>query len=338
MRTIVLEKPGKFSMVETEPPGKPKAGEATVAVKCVGICGSDLHAFQGEQPFFNYPRIIGHEFAIEIEAVGENSKGLAVGDRCTVEPYLKCGSCIACRRGKTNCCVNLKLLGVHVDGAMRERINVPLSNLHKSDKLPLDQLAIVEMLSVGAHAVRRAAPERREPALVIGTGPIGLSVATIAREAGADVIVMDISERRLEFCRDVLHFEHVVDGRADPLAQLKRLCGDELPTLVLDCTGSRGSMMNSFNYVAHGGKLVFVGLFPGDLSFHDPFFHAHEMTIMSSRNATTDDFLQVLGLLESGKINVAPWITHHVSSAGMVDVFSQWTKPETGVLKAVVEW
>jgi 2-desacetyl-2-hydroxyethyl bacteriochlorophyllide A dehydrogenase len=338
MRAIVLDKPGKFSMVETDPPEKPKPGEATVAVKCVGICGTDLHAFQGEQPFFNYPRIVGHEFAVEIVAVEENARGLAVGDRCTSEPYIQCGSCIACRRGKTNCCVNLKLLGVHIDGAMRERINVPLSNLHKSDKLPLDQLAIVEMLSVGAHAVRRAAPERREPTLVVGTGPIGLSVATIAREAGAEVIVMDISERRLEFCRNVLHFHRAVDARADPLAQLQQLCGGELPTLVLDCTGSRGSMMNSFNYVAHGGRLVFVGLIPGDLSFHDPYFHAHEMTIMSSRNATTADFLHVLELLESGKIDVAPWITHRVSSMGMVDVFPQWTKPETGVLKAVVEW
>jgi 2-desacetyl-2-hydroxyethyl bacteriochlorophyllide A dehydrogenase len=338
MRTIVLEKPGKFSMVETELPEKPHPGEATVAVKCVGICGSDLHAYQGEQPFFNYPRIIGHEFAVEILAVGENYKGLAVGDRCSAEPYIKCGTCVACRRGKTNCCVNLKLLGVHIDGAMRERINVPLTNLHKSEKLPMDQLAIVEMLSVGAHAVRRAAPERREPALVIGTGPIGLSVATIAREAGAEVIVMDISERRLEFCRDVLHFDRAVDARTEPVPQLQLLCGGELPTLVFDCTGSRGSMMNSFNYVAHGGKLVFVGLFPGDITFQDPFFHAHEMTIMSSRNATTEDFLHVLSLLESGKIDVAPWITHRVSSLGLVDVFSQWTKPETGVLKAVVEW
>ena len=338
MRAIVLERPGQFSMVDTEPPEKPKPGEATVAVRYVGICGSDLRAFQGEHPFFSYPRIIGHEFGVEIVAVGENEMGLAVGDRCTVEPYLNCGSCIACRRGKTNCCVNLKLLGVHLDGGMQERINVPLSKLHKSDTLPLDQLAVVEMLSVGAHAVRRAAPEPRELALVIGVGPIGLSVADIARQAGAEVIVMDISERRLEFCRNVLQFERCVDARTDPLPQLKQLCGDDLPTLVFDCTGSRGSMMNSFNYVAHGGKLLFVGLFSGDLSFHDPYFHGHEMTLMSSRNATTADFLQVLGLMEAGKIDVSPWITQRVSSIGLVDVFSQWAKPESGVLKAVVEW
>jgi 2-desacetyl-2-hydroxyethyl bacteriochlorophyllide A dehydrogenase len=338
MKTIILDQPGKFSMVETEPPEKPKPGEAMVAVRCVGICGSDLHAFQGEQPFFSYPRIIGHEFAVEVAAIGENKEGLAVGDRCTVEPYLYCGSCLACRRGKTNCCVNLKLLGVHLDGAMRERINVPVANLHKSDFLPMDQLAIVEMLSVGAHAVRRAAPEPGERALVIGVGPIGLSVASVAREAGAEVIVMDVSERRLEFCRNVLHFERWVDARTDPLPQLKQLCGDDLPTLVFDCTGSRGSMMNSFNYVAHGGKLIFVGLVLGDLSFHDPYFHAHEMTIMSSRNATTVDFLHVLGLLEAGKIDVAPWITHRISSLGLVEVFPQWVKPESGVLKAVVEW
>jgi hypothetical protein len=338
MRTIILEQPGRFALVETEPPGKPQPGEATVAVRYVGICGSDLHAFKGEQPFFSYPRIIGHEFAVEIEALGENTTGLAVGDRCSVEPYVKCGTCVACRRGKSNCCVNLKLLGVHLDGAMRERINVPVANLHKSANLPLDHLAVVEMLSVGAHAVRRAAPEAHEPALVVGAGPIGLSVATVAREAGADVIIMDVSERRLDFCRDVLHFNRLIDAKSDPLPPLKQFLGGDLPTLVFDCTGSRASMMNSFNYIAHGGKLVFVGLFPGELSFQDPFFHAHEMTIMSSRNATSIDFLHVMRLMESGKIDVKPWITHRVSANGLVDTFPEWVKPETGVLKAVVEW
>jgi 2-desacetyl-2-hydroxyethyl bacteriochlorophyllide A dehydrogenase len=338
MRAIVLERPGHFSMVETAPPANPQPGEATVAVKYVGICGSDLRAFQGEHPFFSYPRIIGHEFAVEIVAVRENEKGLAVGDRCTVEPYLNCGHCIACRRGKTNCCVNLTLLGVHLDGGMREQVNVPIAKLHKSDVIPLDHLAVVEMLSVGAHAVRRAAPEPGEVALVLGVGPIGLSVAAIARESGAEVLVMDISEQRLNFCRNVLHFKHCLDARNAPLAQLKELTHGDLPTLVFDCTGSRASMMNSFNYIAHGGKLLFIGLFPGDLSFSDPYFHGHEMTIMSSRNATAADFLQVLGFLEAGRIDVTPWLTHRVSSEELVEVFSQWAKPESGVLKAVVEW
>ena len=186
--------------------------------------------------------------------------------------------------------------------------------------------------------MRRAAPEAHEPALVVGAGPIGLSVAPVAREAGADVIVMDVSERRLDFCRDVLHFNRLIDAKSDPLPPLKQFLGGDLPTLVFDCTGSRASMMNSFNYIAHGGKLVFVGLFPGELSFQDPFFHAHEMTIMSSRNATSIDFLHVMRLMESGKIDLKPWITHRVSANGLVDTFPEWVKPETGVLKAVVEW
>ncbi len=338
MRAIVLERPGQFTAIEMNPPETPKPGEATVAVRCVGICGSDLHAYRGEQPFFSYPRIIGHEFGVEVVAVGENQQGLAVGDRCTVEPYLNCGFCTSCRRGKTNCCVNLKLLGVHLDGGMRERINVPVSKLHKSDTLPLEHLAVVEMLCIGAHAVRRGGPEPGEMTLVVGAGPIGLSVATIAREAGAEVIIMDISERRLAFCRDVLHFARLVDAKTDPLPQLKQLAGGDLPTLVFDCSGSRASMMNAFNYVAHGGQLVFVGLFAGDLTFNDPYFHAHEMTIKSSRNATQADFLQVLGLMETGKIDVSPWITHRTTADGLIDIFPQWTKPETGVLKAVVEW
>src|SRR5438046_1886544 len=153
MQTVVLEKPGLFALGSDHLPAISSPDEALVRVHRVGICGTDIHAYRGDQPFFTYPRIIGHELGVEIVQVGPNEAGLRAGDRCAVEPYLNCGSCIACRRGKTNCCARLQVLGVHTDGGMREYFTVPVRKLYRSEVLSLEQLALVETLGIGAHAV-----------------------------------------------------------------------------------------------------------------------------------------------------------------------------------------
>lgn len=340
MKTIVLEKAGLLRLTDTKPPEQPAPGEALVRVHRVGICGTDLHAFRGKQTFFSYPRILGHELGVEIVAMGptERDLGLAVGDHCCVEPYLNCGHCIACRRGKPNCCVSLKVLGVQTDGGMRELITVPVEKLHKSQTLSLDHLALVEMLCVGAHAVRRAQLEAEEFVLVIGAGPIGLSVIQFAQLAGANVIVMEISENRLELCRQELGDEFCIDSKRDPLSQLQAILSGDLPTAVFDATGSANSMMKAFDYVAHGGKLIFVGHFQGDITFHDPDFHRRELTLMGSRNATSEDFAWAIKMLEAGKINLTPWITHRASPEEIATEFPRWLEPESGVIKAMLEF
>ena len=338
MRAVVLEKPGQLQTIAVASPEKLKPGEALVRVRRAGICGTDLHAFEGIQPFFNYPRILGHELGVEVVEVGENNLGLAAGDRCALEPYFNCGHCIACRRGKSNCCVNLQVFGVHIDGGMREQVAVPVSKLHRSEELSVDQLALVEPLSIGAHAVRRGSPEYGETILVIGVGPIGLSVVQFVRQLEVEVVVMDVSERRLDFCWNALQIEHRIDAKSDPLPQLQKLLGGDLPTMVFDCTGDRQSMQNAFKYVGHGGKLIFVGLFLGDVTFNDPDFHRRESSLLSSRNATGEDFQRVMRGMEAGKIDVKRWITHRVCSANLVDVFPEWLKARSNVLKAVVEW
>jgi 2-desacetyl-2-hydroxyethyl bacteriochlorophyllide A dehydrogenase len=339
MKTIVLEQPGLLRLAETAPPGMPGPGEALVRVRRVGVCGTDLHAFKGEQPFFSYPRVLGHELGVEVVAIGpvERRLDLAVGDYCSVNPYLDCGHCSACQRGRPNCCLNLKVLGVHTDGGMRELITVPIDKLHASSRLTLDQLALVEMLCIGAHASRRAQLTPGEQVLVIGAGPIGLSAIKFAQLAGANVIGMEVNEHRREFCRRQLEVERWVDGRRDPLAQLQNLLSGELPTAVFDATGNAGSMMRAFNYVAHGGALIFVGLFQGDVTFHDPDFHRRELTLMSSRNATDEDFAQVMRQLEAGRIDVAPWITHRVAPEELSGAFPGWVAPGNQVVKSMLE-
>jgi 2-desacetyl-2-hydroxyethyl bacteriochlorophyllide A dehydrogenase len=339
MRAIRLEQPGRFAMLFTdESPSSLQPTEALVRVRRIGVCGTDIHAFNGNQPFFSYPRILGHELGVEVVAVGSAAQNVRPGDRCSVEPYLNCGHCIACRRDKTNCCVNLQVLGVHTDGGMRETIVVPSRKLHSSPQLTLDQLALIETLAIGCHAVDRADVERGEHVLVIGAGPIGLTVVQFAIEAGAEVIVLDINPRRLEFCREQLAVPHLINAAIEnPLEALKRVTSGDLPTVVFDATGNPKSMMGAFEYPASGGRLIFVGLFQGDVTFNDPNFHRRELTVFSSRNARSADFTRIIGLVENARIDTAPWITHRASFADTVTEFPRWTKPEAGVIKAMIE-
>ena len=336
MKTLILETPGALRLAETAEPPAPGPGEALIRVRQVGVCGTDYHAFLGEQPFFTYPRVLGHELGVEVMAVGPGVDDLEVGARCAVEPYFSCGHCPACRRGKTNCCVNLRVFGVHIDGGLRERAIVPAARLHAAHSLSCEQLALVEPLSIGAHAVARAALYGGERVLVIGAGPIGLSVIQFALFAGADVMVMDISAQRLAFCRRLWPQVTAIDTRDDPLAALQDQVSDDLPTAVFDATGNQRSMMASFQYAAHGGRLIFVGLFQGDVTFHDPDFHRRELTLLATRNATGADFRRIIGYLEAGQLDLSPWITHRASFDSLIDAFPHWLERDSGVIKAVV--
>jgi 2-desacetyl-2-hydroxyethyl bacteriochlorophyllide A dehydrogenase len=338
MQTIVLDQPGQFRLTSAAAPQAPGPGEALVRVHRVGICGTDLHAYRGTQPFFSYPRILGHELGVEVLALDPAARGapVAVGDRCSVEPYLNCGACGACRRGRQNCCTSLQVLGVHTDGGMRELINVPIAKLHRSPSLSYEQLALVETLAIGAHAVQRAQIEPGEWALVIGAGPIGLGAMQFASLAGARVIALDVNADRLAFCRAQGLAAHTVDGRGDPLAAIAELTGGELATVVFDATGNLQSMARAFEYLAHAGRLAFVGLAQGDVSFHDPTFHRREMTILASRNALPADFTRIIGQIEAGAIDTQPWITHQADAATMLETFGSWLQPEAGVIKAML--
>ena len=338
MKAIELTEPGRFSWIDKEPPGAPPEGCAVVKIHCIGICGTDLHAYEGKQIFFTYPRILGHELGVEIAAIGKNSAGLSVGDRCAVEPYFNCGACIACYAGKSNCCMDIEVLGVHIDGGMQDFLTVPIQKLHKSDTLDYSHLALVETLGIGSHAVDRTELKPGENTLIIGAGPIGLTVLVFALIAEARVTILEINENRRAFCRDVMKVDRFIDAKEAIVPQLEAFNNGDLPTAVIDCTGSAQSMAAAFNYVAHGGRYTMVGTFPGDLTFSDPNFHKRELTLRGSRNATPKDFTRILSLLEEGRIDLAPWITHWATRDALIEQFPTWLNPNAGVLKAVVDW
>ena len=321
MRRITLLQPGRFA-ADGCPPPELKPGNVLVRTHRIGVCGTDLHAFAGRQPFFTYPRVLGHELGVEVLEVPPGETRVRPGDRCAVEPYLSCGGCHACRHGRPNCCESLQVLGVHTDGGMRGRIAVPVERLFKSDKLSFDQLALVETLGIGAHAVARSQLRAGESVLIVGAGPIGLAVLQFALVAGGRVRVLDVRRERRDFAARC-----GVETLAEP--------DEELAEVVFDATGNPKAMEASFERVAHGGRLIFVGLVLGRVSFDDPLFHRREMTVFAARNSC-GQFPRIIRMIEEGRIDTTPWITHRLALSDVPTQFVGLPR-QAGLVKAMIE-
>jgi 2-desacetyl-2-hydroxyethyl bacteriochlorophyllide A dehydrogenase len=337
MQALRLQSPQQFSLVDLPDAPPPGAGEALVRVHRVGICGTDISAYLGKMPFVTYPRILGHELGVEVVAVGDRVTNVKTGDHCSVEPYLNDPASYASRRGRPNCCERLQVLGVHIDGGMRPYFSLPARKLHVSTQLSFEQLALVETLAIGCHAVARSGLTTDDTCLVIGAGPIGLASMEFVRLTGAKMIVLDVSSQRLEFCRRVMRVENTIQPSDKLESQLKQLCDGHLPDVVIDATGSSQSMSAAFGLIAPGGRLVFVGITTDEVRFRHPTFHRPEGTLICSRNALPGDFTRIIGLIESGQIDTQPWITHRTLLAELPEAFPTYLRPETGVVKALVE-
>ncbi len=337
MKSLVCREPRRLDYQDANAP-LANPGHAVIKIKRIGICGTDLHAYEGTQPFFNYPRILGHELSGDlIEADG--APGFIPGEAITIIPYFNCNKCIACRNGKPNCCVNLQVFGVHQDGGMAEYVSVPSYALVHAGGLDYDELALVEPLSIGAHGIRRAGVKQDEFVLVIGAGPIGLGTMEFARIAGAKVIAMDINNARLQFCKDRLQIQHIVHALSDHvLKDLLEITNGDMPVVVIDATGNQQAINNALQYLAHGGRYVLIGLQKDAISFSHPEFHKRESTLMSSRNATRQDFEYVMDCMKNGLVDPATYITHRVKFDEVADEFENWLNPANGVIKAMVEF
>ena len=289
MKALVCTKPRELEYADlAEPVLNP--GQAIIRIRNICICGTDLHAYEGTQPYFNYPRILGHELSGELEDF-DVAPGFQKGDKVTFLPYVNCGTCIACRAGKTNCCEKLEVCGVHIDGGMVDYFSIPARLLVSSQGLNLPELSLVEPFAIGAHGIRRADVQQDEFVLVMGAGPIGICAMEFARLRGAKIIVIDTNSYRLDFCRSKLGIIHVINADdKNIIEQLKDITHGEMPTVVIDASGNQKAINQGVHYLAHGGRYVLIGLQKGDFVFSHPEFHKKEVTLMSSRNATREDF------------------------------------------------
>jgi len=336
MKVLVCTSPGKLDYAEIADP-ELKKGHAIVRIRNICVCGTDLHAYEGTQPFFNYPRILGHELSGELMEF-DSAPGFQKGESVTFLPYLNCGKCTACRNGKSNCCTTLKVCGVHVDGGMVDYFSIPSSLLVHAPGLNMTELAMVEPLSIGAHGISRAAIRPGEIVLIMGAGPIGLATMEFARLQGAEIIAMDTDGRRLNFCKTQLGVPHIIRaGEANIMEQLADMTHGEMPTVVIDASGNQKAINGGLNYLAHGGRYILIGLQKGELIFSHPEFHRKEATLMSSRNATREDFEGVIEKIQKRIINPLSFITNRVKFKDAAAGFPDWLTPSGNIIKVVIE-
>jgi hypothetical protein len=335
MKSVVCQTPGVLRM-EQKPVPERQFGEVLIRVRRIGICGTDLHIFQGTQPFLDYPRVMGHELAGEVVEAPAGS-ALAAGDPVYVMPYMACGTCVACRSGKTNCCVNIQVLGVHRDGGLTEYLCIPSQFVFKAEGISLDDAAMIEFLAIGAHAVRRAKVQSGQKVLVVGAGPIGIAAALFADLKGAQVCVLDTRADRLRFCREALAISQTVEVGPEDKQQLADITDQEFFDVVFDATGNAKAMERGFEFVAHGGSYVLVSIVRDKISFSDPEFHKRETTLLGSRNATVEDFEEVLKAMRAGQVPTRLLNTHRTTLDELPEVLPQWLDASAGVIKAIVE-
>lgn len=331
---LVCEAPGRLVLDRRPAPARGE-GEVLVRPRRVGICGTDYHIYEGKHPFLKYPRVMGHELGVEVVDAPAGS-GWRTGDICTVNPYIACGTCIACRNGKPNCCVQVSVLGVHRDGGMAGLLSLPLRQLVRAEGLGIDACATVEFLAIGAHAVRRGAITSADRVLVIGAGPIGVGVALFACSTGATVAVMDLDASRLAAIASLAGATTIAAGETatDTVASLTAGEGFDV---VLDATGNTRSIERGFDFVAHGGRYVLVSVVKGPIHFEDADFHRREMTLLGSRNATAVDFEHVIEAIRQGRVDPDRLITHRSTLVAAVHDIPAWAVDKAGLTKALIE-
>ena len=331
MRAISCPAPGELKLVEIAAPAL-QPGWVRVAIRHIGICGTDYHIFEGTHPFLEYPRIMGHELSgVVLDANG--SARLKDGDPVVINPYLPCYHCPACLEGKTNCCETLKVIGVHSDGGMADEITIPDVNLYPAVGLSLRDAAMVEFLAIGAHAVRRTELKPESRVLVVGGGPIGLGVAFFARIAGGDVTLLDAAPDKLEAARGFGFGAVGIDELEGEAFKAIKASGFDA---VFDATGSIRAMNQSLFHVRSGGAYTLVGVIKGDLVWPDQEVHRRELTIRSSRNATKQDFDHVMASIRRGLIPTDRLATHRTTLDRVPVDMPVWTHDRTGLIKAII--
>ena len=331
MKAVSCAAPGALSLIDIEPPAL-QAGWVRVAIRHIGICGTDYHIFEGTHPFLEYPRIMGHELS-GVVADANGSAELTVGDPVVINPYLPCYQCPACLEGKTNCCETLKVIGVHSDGGMAEEITIPERNLYLARDISLRDAAMVEFLAIGAHAVRRSELKSGSRVLVVGGGPIGLGVAFFAQIAGGEVTILDAAADKLEAARGFgFGAAGIADLESDAFKAMKRSGFDA----VFDATGSIKAMNQSLLHVRSGGSYTLVGVIKGDLVWPDQELHRRELTVRGSRNATKEDFDHVMASMSAGLIPTDALATHTTTLDRVPVDMPIWTHQRTGLIKAII--
>ena len=330
MKSYVFTDTRKLEIMEKELP-EDKEGHSILKIDAIGICGTDIHGFNGTQAMFSYPRIVGHEIAASIESSRKFKKNRKV----TVIPYLSCGTCIACRNGKENACTDLSVLGVHIDGGMQEYISVPDDYIIAVDNMSSKQRAMVEPLSISEHAVSRGEIKPGDWIVVSGIGPIGMGIIVMAKYRKANVIAIDMNEKRLKFAKEELNADFCLKANENLASDISEITRGDMATTILDATGNPESMDKAVDLLASGGTIIFVGFHKQNIHINNLAFHKRESTIKGSRAAYKHDFEAVIRMIQSGFFDPEKLLTTVFSPQSFVHDFEKFTRDKDQI-KAVV--
>ncbi len=337
MKAIKFEQPWNVACVEMDRP-VPGPGQALIKVVTAGICGSDIGAFRGTNGLVSYPRVIGHELAGIVESIPDgNPKGIRVGDRVVVDPYLYCGHCYPCSIGRTNCCTDLHVLGVHVDGGMAEYFCHPADMLVKiPDGMDWVLAAMAEPLTISLHGVHRGGLKAGEFCAIYGAGPIGLLAGMAAQAYGAHAIIIDVVQERLDFARSVGIEYAINSGEQDPAALVAEITGRTMAQLVMECTGANACIRGSLDLVSNAGRITFTGWPKKETSLPTDLFTKKEIDIRGARTSA-GEFEEAIDLICSGKVDVRRLLTKTISLEEAPETIIDIEKNPGRYMKVVVQ-
>ena len=313
MKAVYMEKPWNIDISDVPMP-KPKEGEALLRVKSAGICGSDIGAFRGTNGLVSYPRIIGHEIAGEVISIPENNKnGIKPGDRVIVDPYLYCGHCYPCSIGRTNCCVDLKVLGVHVDGGMAEYFCHPADMLLKvPDDMPWDIIPLAEPLTIALHGIHRLNLKAGEHIAINGAGPIGLLAAMVALHYGAEPIMIDLVKERLDFAKS-LGVRYTINLREEDLVEkVSEYTNGRMAECVMEASGANSAIRATLDIVSHAGRIALTGWPKQETPIPTDMITRKEVDVRGARTSA-GEFPEAIELIYHQKVDARRILTKVIS-------------------------
>lgn len=302
MKAVVMHGPGDVG-IEAVPDPVQNPGEALLRVRRIGLCGSDLNSYRGRNPLVSFPRIPGHEVAATIVDVEKGHIGLTAGVNVTLSPYSSCGQCTSCRNGRSNACKNNQTLGVQRNGALAEYVSVPVDKLYVAN-LNLDELCLVEPLTVGCHAVARANVTEKDTVAIFGCGGVGLGAVAASAFRGARTIAMDVDDAKLAIARQAGATHVIHTGRQDLATSLSDLTGGSGPDVVIEAVGSPETFRAAVELAAFTGRVVYIGYAKEPVTYETRLFVQKELNILGARNALPEDFRQVIRMLEQHRFPV----------------------------------
>jgi threonine dehydrogenase-like Zn-dependent dehydrogenase len=337
MKALFLTEVGKTEVREIEKP-TPKAGEVLLQVGMVGFCGGDMNGFKGLFPLQEYPNILGHEVGATIKAIGENVPAhIQLGEKVTLYPYLNCGTCVACRKGRPNACKFNKTMGVRRPGAMTRYVTAPWQDVFPSKRLSLRELALVEPLTVGFHAVSRGRVDSEDRVAVIGCGIVGLGGVASAVNRGATVIAIDIDDTKLDIARKIGVAHTINPSKVDLHQALQEITGGDGPDVIIEAVGSPNTYQAAVEEVGFLGRVVCIGYAKAPVSFNTALFVQKEIEILGSRNCVgRTDFPEVIAYLEAGKFPVDDVVSKVIAIDQGPETMAAWAANPQGIIKIML--